>query len=115
MEILAREIVESLPELKRNLYQYIVNVEDSLAARSATSEQFMALLVKTAPHQQAAEHFGLSCEKVIMLMRQIEKDIDDQLNDKIKKARWMDKTEEMRQITGNTDEKKTYFLFTIER
>jgi len=113
MEILARQIVAELPEPKRLLYQYIVQVEDSLAEQSTTSDQFMTLLVKHSPHQQAAEHFNRSFEKTIMMMRDIEKEIDEQLNEKLRQAQWIDCTDEVQGKSKLYKEKVAYFHFVI--
>lgn len=113
MEILAREIIAALPEDKRMLYRYIENMEDSLAEQSQTSEQFMSLLVKHAPHQKAAEHFNLSYEKVLLKMKTIEKEIDDKLNERLKKAKWVDRTQAVRAKRGIEQGKSAHFLFII--
>ncbi|KIL51179.1 hypothetical protein [Jeotgalibacillus campisalis] len=95
MEILARQIIGELPEVERQLYEYITEMEDSLAAQSSTSDQFMTLLVKHSPHQQAADQFGLSFEKTMVKMKQIEMKIDNQLEEKMKYVKWTDVSEEV--------------------
>ena len=113
MEIVAREIVAALPDQKRILYQYIENMENSLAERCQTSEQFMSLLVKHAPHEQAAKHFNIPREKIIMMMREIEKEIDHKLNEKLKNVQWIDRTEETRAKKGDDSNRRKYFLFVM--
>ncbi|TDL31335.1 hypothetical protein E2R51_13255 [Jeotgalibacillus sp. S-D1] len=113
MEILAREIIAALPDDKRMLYRYIESMEDSLAEQSQTSEQFMSMLVKHAPHQKAAEHFNLPYEKVLFKMRKIEKEIDDKLNERLKKAQWIDRTEEVLVKRGSVQGQSAHFLFII--
>ncbi|MDG5471975.1 hypothetical protein P6709_09455 [Jeotgalibacillus sp. ET6] len=95
MEIMARQIIGELPEDERQLYEYIIEMEDSLAAQSSTSDQFMTLLVKHSPHQQASDRFGLSFEKTMVKMKQIEMKIDDQLEEKMKRVKWTDVSAEV--------------------
>ncbi|TFD99662.1 hypothetical protein [Jeotgalibacillus sp. R-1-5s-1] len=114
MEILAREVIRSLPEEKRALYQYVVELEDELAANCETADEFLQKLVEQAPHQKAAQHFNLSFGEVIRRMRVIESDIDFQLRRKLENVKWQDRTPAMKQLYGESDQhKKQYFLFTM--
>ncbi|RIW29010.1 hypothetical protein D3H55_20010 [Bacillus salacetis] len=90
MEMMARDIVAALPSQKRDVYQYVVGIEDELASQSQTTEQFMSLLAKHTPHKQAASHFNMTYGQLMKIMREIETEIDLQLKRKIKKVEWVD-------------------------
>lgn len=109
MEILARDLVAGLPPYKREVYQYVVGIEDELASRSETSEQFMSLLVKHTPHKQAAAHFNMTYGQLMKLMREIETEIDAKLKKKLKQVQWIDYSEQLKSGT----QKKMEFLLLI--
>jgi hypothetical protein len=109
VEILLREMVSSLPNKKREIYQFIVSLEDELAARSTTSEQFINLLVLHAPHQQAAEHFKLSFGEVLTLMHDIEGELNEKIEMKISKLKWIN-CSSIDSITHRNQ--KTFLLIT---
>ena len=113
MEILARQIVTSLPEQKRQVYDFIVNLEDSLASQSQTSDQFMSLLVKHAPHRQAAKHFQTTSETIMGMMREIEIEIDHRLKEQLQTVQWIDRTDETLSKSGKT-ETISHFLFLMK-
>jgi hypothetical protein len=114
MEIVAREIVEGLPNKKRDIYQYVIGLEDELASRSETSEEFMALLVKHSPHQQAASHFNMSFGELMKRMRDIEQEVNTKLDKKLKHATWIDYTDTMRSIKGPGSGNTSYFFFSMD-
>ncbi|WP_078412125.1 hypothetical protein [Priestia abyssalis] len=98
MEIFARNIVASLPRNKRKLYQFIEGIEDSLAQQSETKEQFLILLKEQLPYDQAASCFNMSLDETVRLMHEIEDEINEKLERKIKNYKWIDYTE---QVHGN--------------
>jgi hypothetical protein len=114
MEIVARDIVEGLPKEKRDIYQYVVDLEDELASRSETSEEFMALLVRHAPHQQAASHFNMSFGELMKRMRDIEQEINTKLDQKLKHATWIDYTDTIRSMKGSGAINTSYYFFSMD-
>ncbi|MER3007368.1 hypothetical protein, partial [Bacillus licheniformis] len=102
-----------LPEEKRMLYEYIVNIEDTLAQQAATSEHFISLLIEHAPHKQAAAHFGCSYGEILKRMREIEEELDDQLHIRLSKAKWMDCTCAILQKREEAKNKTALYLFMI--
>ncbi|WJV29905.1 hypothetical protein QTG56_01700 [Rossellomorea sp. AcN35-11] len=108
MEILARDIVKSLPPRKRDMYQYVVQREDELARQASTSDEFMNLLIQHAPHRQAADHFSLTYGRFMVEMREIEKEINRKLDEKLQHAKWVDCTDAM-----GSDRNVKYFYFSI--
>ncbi|MCC5801669.1 hypothetical protein [Rossellomorea vietnamensis] len=114
MEILTREIVNSLPREEREMYQYVIRMEDELAQQAATSEEFMSLLIQNAPHQQAANHFQLTYGQFMVKMRGIEKDIHEQLDMVIDQVQWFDYTNMMRKEAAAPKNMK-FFYFDMGR
>jgi hypothetical protein len=114
MEIVARDIVGGLPKEKRDIYQYVVGLEDELASRAGTSDEFMALLVEHSPHQQAAAHFNMSFGELMNRMRDIEQEINIKLDQKLKHATWIDYTDTIRSIKGHDSGNTSYFIFSMD-
>lgn len=113
LEILTRNIVSSLSTERRQLYQFIVHLEDELAQQADTSDHFLSLLVKHAPHEQAAKRFNLPYGEVIKLMQEVENEIDEKLQLKIKKVKWIDCTEIIAKKREKTSRKTSLYLFVI--
>ncbi len=112
MEILARDIVRSLPSRKRDMYQFVVRREDELARQASTSDEFMSLLIQHAPHRQAADHYQLTFGQFMTEMREIEKEIDRQLSRKLQQVKWVDCTDVM--VGGEPESlDKKYFYFSV--
>ncbi|NKE05916.1 hypothetical protein [Mesobacillus selenatarsenatis] len=113
MEILSREIIKSLPIEQRAVYEYVVQLEDQLAQQAATSEEFMALLVKHSPHRQAARHFNLSFGQLMGLMRETEIFINQQLERKLGNVTWLDLTQQVLLRKKDVNDKIKYFYFSV--
>lgn len=112
MEVFVRTIVASLPRNRRKLYQFIEAIEDSLAQQSDTREEFLALLREHSPHHQAAERFHMSIEETVRFMHDIEDEISEKLENKLKNYQWIDVTE---QLHGNQMEnsRSVQYFFVI--
>ncbi|UII56255.1 hypothetical protein LS684_01840 [Cytobacillus spongiae] len=113
IESLIKSVVATLPEEHRELYEYIVDLEDHLAQESQTSQEFLSLLVKHSPHKQAAMHFNLEYGETIKLMRDIEKEIDHQINRRWENRVWIDFTEKVRQQEGKENANRTLYFLSI--
>ncbi|MGM0920481.1 MAG: hypothetical protein ACQEWW_04515 [Bacillota bacterium] len=111
MNILTRSIIAGLPQKKKNLYQYIESLEDRLASQCETKEQFLNLLIQRSPFQQAANHFCMTVDETYRLMKQIENEINRELEKKIDKHKWIDYTEKVIKNQEKTKQKMKYFLF----
>ncbi|WP_221566911.1 hypothetical protein [Alkalihalobacillus sp. TS-13] len=111
-EMLAREIIEALPNHKRDLYKFIVALEDSLAEQSDTTDQFLNLLKKHSPLHQAATYFKRSVRETKRLMKEIEKEIDTELALKLQLINWVDCSDLMRK--RKNDDKKAAFLLYMD-
>jgi predicted translin family RNA/ssDNA-binding protein len=112
MEVFVRNIVASLPRNRRKLYQFIEGIEDSLAQQSDTREEFLSLLREHSPHHQAADRFHMSIEETVRFMHDIEDEISEKLENKLKNYKWIDFTE---QLYGNQVEKNrsVQYFFVI--
>ncbi|UYZ22412.1 hypothetical protein [Mesobacillus jeotgali] len=113
MEILSREIIKSLPIEQREVYEYVVQLEDQLAQQAETSEEFMALLVKHSPHRQAARHFNLTFGQLMAVMREAENFINQQMVRKLKNVTWLDLTKQVNSRKKVVNDKKKYFYFSV--
>jgi predicted translin family RNA/ssDNA-binding protein len=112
MEVFVRTIVASLPRKRRKLYQFIEGMEDSLARQSDTREEFLALLREHSPHQQAADRFNMSIEETVRFMHDIEDEISEKLENKLKNYKWIDFTEQLhgKQVENN---RSVQYFFVI--
>jgi hypothetical protein len=113
MEILSREIIKSLPTEQREVYEYVVRLEDDLAQQAETSDEFMSLLVTHSPHRQAARHFKLTFGQLMALMREAENFINQQLERKLKNVTWLDLTEQVNSRKKVVNDKIKYFYFSV--
>ncbi|HAQ08181.1 MAG TPA: hypothetical protein DCR24_11915 [Bacillus bacterium] len=113
MEILSREIIKSLPIEQREVYEYVVRLEDDLAQQAETSDEFMSLLVKHSPHRQAARHFNLTFGKLMALMREAETFINQQLERKLENVTWVDLTEQVLSREKDGKDNVKYFYFSV--
>ncbi|WNS78254.1 hypothetical protein RRU94_07280 [Domibacillus sp. DTU_2020_1001157_1_SI_ALB_TIR_016] len=111
--MLLKGLVRSLPEEKRELYEYIVKMEDTLAQRAATSEHFISLLIEHAPHKKAAAHFDCSYGEILKRMREIEEELDDQLHTRLSKAKWLNCTCAIRRKKEEANHRTALYLFMI--
>jgi hypothetical protein len=113
MEILSREIIKSLPIEQREVYEFVVQLEDQLAQQAETSEEFMALLVKYSPHRKAAKYFNLTFGQLMALMREAENFINQQLEKKLENLTWVDLTEEVNSRNKVVNDKIKYYYFSV--
>lgn len=115
MEILTREVIQTLPPDQKAIYEYVILLEDELEQQATTSDEFMALIVKHSPHRQAAEHFNMTFGQILMTMQRIEETISEQLETKTKNVMWMDVTEKVQARKKNKNEKVKYFYFSFDK
>jgi hypothetical protein len=113
IELLIKSVVATLPKEHQQLYEYIVDLEENLAKESQTSQEFLSLLVKYSPHQQAARRFNLDYEETIKLMREIEGEINKKIDIRLKNKVWMDCTEEVRKRKGKESGNNTFYFLSI--
>ncbi|PUB14038.1 hypothetical protein [Paenisporosarcina sp. OV554] len=110
MGFLLRSEIGKIAEEKRKLYQFIVDEENQLALRADTADQFLQLLATHSPYELASYHFNLPSEKVFRLMNKIEAELNERIQARYKKVKWIDYTNHSKQ-TNFGDHKKYVFLF----
>jgi len=66
MASLLRSEVRKLSEEKRNLYQFITEIEDKLAEIVDAVDHYMKILVEYPPYKLAGRH-SLACEMVFKM------------------------------------------------
>ena len=111
--VLLKGLIAALPEEKRVLYEFIVQIEDTLAQQAETSGHFLSLLVKHAPYKQAAMHFGCSYEEINRKMKEIESELDEQLHIKINRTKWLDCTNAVIKKKEAEQKRSSLYLFIV--
>lgn len=106
MEFLFRSEVAKLPDDKREFYQFIVNIEDRLAEKAETADEFCQLLCKHSPYEQAVSRFRLSYDKVERWMEEIDAELHEKIETRSQKVKWIDYTNHFPSVEG-----KRVFLF----
>lgn len=110
MELLLKSEVKQLPEDKKRLYQFIIDIEDSLVEKSNTADEYLQLLTAHSPYAIASRHFNIPFSTIAKLMNDIEEELSERIEERCKKIRWIDYTE---QLIGASDEnnRRQIFLF----
>ena len=110
MVFLLRSEVKKLTEEKRSLYQFVIELEDSLAESAETADHFLSLLVENSPYELAGRHFKLPITKVVHLMTAIEVELTGKIETRCGKMKWVDYTDHLLQ-TAEEGRSKKLFLF----
>ncbi|MFB1082796.1 hypothetical protein [Jeotgalibacillus sp. JSM ZJ347] len=110
LEILERDCVRALPPFDQSLYRFVTEAEEEIAAQCETKEEFLQKLVQHSPHTLAAAQFNLTFEQVMMRMKKIEIYIDQEINKKLQRLKWEEKTPVKRQPGAVSSQ---YFLLTV--
>ncbi|GGD23047.1 hypothetical protein [Pontibacillus salipaludis] len=90
---LTDKIVRALPKEKKDIYNYVMRMEDDIEKEVATSAEFLDYLRSEAPHKLAAEHFELTLSELLQIMKDVEIDIDQQLTSMMNEVKWVDCTD----------------------
>lgn len=109
---LLKSEVAKLGEEQRQLYRFIIELEDALAEQAATVEEFRHLLVLHSPFEQAAYRFNRSFKEISAMMQQIEAELGDKIEARRERAKWLDYTDRFAGEVGQED--KQVFLFISE-
>lgn len=109
---LLKSEVAKLGEEQRQLYRFIIELEDALAEQADTVEEFRRLLVLHSPFEQAAYRFNRSLKEIATMMQQIEAELGDKIEARRERAKWLDYTERFAGEAGQED--KQLFLFISE-
>ncbi|AUD15093.1 MULTISPECIES: hypothetical protein [unclassified Planococcus (in: firmicutes)] len=109
---LLKSEVAKLGEEQRQLYRFIIELEDALAEQADTVEEFRRLLVLHSPFEQAAYRFNRSLKEIATMMQQIEAELGDKIEARRERAKWLDYTDRFAGEAGQED--KQVFLFISE-
>ncbi|ALS75732.1 hypothetical protein AUC31_11225 [Planococcus rifietoensis] len=109
---LLKSEVAKLGEEQRQLYRFIIELEDALAEQADTVEEFRRLLVLHSPFEQAAYCFNRSLKEIATMMQQIEAELGDKIEARRERAKWLDYTDRFAGEAGQED--KQLFLFISE-
>jgi Na+/phosphate symporter len=107
---LLRSEVKKLSEEKRSLYQFVIELEDSLVEIAETADHFLSLLAEKSPYERASQHFGLPVIKVIRLINDIEEELNEKVERRYERSKWIDYTDQLKQM-GAVEGEKQLFLF----
>ncbi|MFC0522946.1 hypothetical protein ACFFGV_04985 [Pontibacillus salicampi] len=105
---LTDKIVRALPKEKKEIYTYVMRMEDEVEKEVATSAEFLDYLKIEAPHKLAAEHFGLTLFELLQIMKDVELDIDQQLTSMMDEVKWMDCTDFV--YSTSTKKQKVFYV-----
>ncbi|WP_413301067.1 hypothetical protein AA0X95_20365 [Bacillus sp. 1P10SD] len=100
---LHRSAVLKLPDLKREIYQFIESKENQLEEISINEEQFIQLLCEKSPFKAASDHFSLHISYIKDLMDEAQVEIDQVIEERSNRMKWIDCTEMMRYVKGRKD------------
>ncbi|MBD8027892.1 hypothetical protein H9636_14670 [Ureibacillus sp. Re31] len=108
MELLLKNEVRKLPENKKRLYQFIIDMEDRLVEKSNTVEEYLQLFTAYSPYEIASRHFNMPFSMIAKLMNEIEEELSERMEERCRKVRWYDYTN---QLIGASSEKSKAQLF----
>lgn len=108
--ILKNKIVADLPKAKKEIYNYVIEVEDEIAQKTATAEEFMLRVRNERPHERAAKHFDMSISELLHCVNEIDKEIGNQLEINLNAVTWNDCTELMK---FKVDRQEKLFLLSF--
>lgn len=109
-DFLWRSEVARLPEERRRFYKFIVEKEDLLAEAAMNVEEFQSLIIKKSPVDLAVDHFHLPYDDIVDMLMEIEEELDQKINNRCKRMKWIDFTDRSPKSTSNNKEKQL-FLF----
>lgn len=84
----AQSEIRKLPKKHREIYEYVVSYEESLADRAASEEEFKVLLLSREPYEAAAKTFNLSGAKIVEIVNSQERHIQSKVQERMAKVKW---------------------------
>ncbi|KMJ57557.1 hypothetical protein AB685_16280 [Bacillus sp. LL01] len=102
--------VAELPPEKQLFYNFVQDVEYSYEEQAENPDQYFDLLVKHHPYVQAAKHFHMPVETARDLMLEIEQEIKNNADNRMKQVFWVDYTKQVSDIERSN---KQYFFIGI--
>ncbi|WP_318615705.1 hypothetical protein [Sporosarcina sp. YIM B06819] len=110
MASLLRSEVKNLSEERRNLYQFVIEIEDFLVQSADTPDHFLNILVEYSPYELAGRHFDLPINKVVRLINTIEIELTEKVEIRCKRLKWIDYTDHLQQKANEGGKKQLFLL-----
>ncbi|MDL4839857.1 hypothetical protein [Aquibacillus rhizosphaerae] len=101
-------ILDDLSEKEKVMYKSVIEMEDEIADKVKTSEQFIDRLKIGSPHKELAEHFDMTLSEFINATNEIEEVISKKLEDMYARIQWFDYTYKLGTRIGG--KKKVFFV-----
>ncbi|WJE16290.1 hypothetical protein QRD89_02750 [Halobacillus sp. ACCC02827] len=98
--ILKKNVLLQMNPDKRELYTYVIQMEDELAETVSTPDDFIRLISSDQPHRKAARRFGMTLFELLQTMKDLERDIHQHTLEMEAAVRWIDYTEKMGREDG---------------
>ncbi|MBO0997489.1 hypothetical protein IOC57_06965 [Bacillus sp. SD075] len=93
MEFLLRSAIKKLPDIQREVYQYIESMEYRLEDTAVDEKQFLQLMIANSPFKAAADHFSLPISTIKKIMDEAQLEIDTSIDERCKRIKWIDYTD----------------------
>lgn len=110
LDIFHRNAVSKLPDQKREIYQFIVDMEHHLEDIAVDEKQFLQLMIERSPFKVAAAHFSLEIPYVKLVMDEAQKEINGMVDERCNRMEWIDCTDMIRH-KKNYKENQWLFVF----
>ncbi|MDW7615175.1 hypothetical protein SC499_10675 [Peribacillus simplex] len=102
MEFLLRSVIKKLPDIHREVYQYIESMEYQLEEVSVDEKQFLQLMIEKSPFKAAADHFSLHISTIKEIMDEAQMEIDKSIDERCNRIKWIDYTDKLKQSDKTT-------------
>lgn len=84
----AQSEIRKLPERQREIYEFVITYEESLADLATTEEEFKVLLLSREPYEAAAQKFHMSGASIVNTVNSCERKIQANVNERMKRVGW---------------------------
>ena len=102
IEFLHRSVIKKLPDIHREVYQYIERMEYQLEEVSVDEKQFLQLMIKKSTFKAAADHFSLHISTIKEIMDEAQMEIDKSIDERCNRIKWLDYTDKLKQSDKTT-------------
>lgn len=110
LNILTDHIISTLPQKQRDLYNYVIKMEDDMAEEVDSAGEFITRLKIESPHKLAADHFELTLFELLQVMKEIEEEVARQLPSKMDAVKFIDCTDSIHADLNVKKDQKLYFV-----
>ncbi|KGR75211.1 hypothetical protein [Ureibacillus sinduriensis] len=110
LELLLKSEVKKLPDDKRQLYQFIIDIEDSLVEKSNSVDEYLRVFKAHSPYAIASRYFNMPFNTVAELMNEIEDELAERIEERCEKLKWLDYTDQFIEASCENNRRQV-FLF----